>query len=216
MRSQDISKFKWKSEDKLADAKNRQDSSKWDSKIFKQDLIKYHRIKTGFFPVPYYSLIKNNDFYGVGYDGNFKGIEFKNHEKIVYIYFYFNNQVKNDYTFFSIAINISSDNLTQEISSNNIQVDITSRNHPNYLATGKIFNGQSEIVFQAFYTGDDHSYAIVNQRLFDLSLGKLILIKSINDGSLRALQLDFKGSDRDEEIEKIITNNVLFYSKDIN
>lgn len=134
----------------------------------------------------------------------------------MYIYFYFNNQVKNDYTFFSIAINISSDNLTQEISSNNIQVDITSRNHPNYLATGKIFNGQSEIVFQAFYTGDDHSYAIVNQRLFDLSLGKLILIKSINDGSLRALQLDFKGSDRDEEIEKIITNNVLFYSKDIN
>jgi hypothetical protein len=42
----------------------------------------------------------------------------------------------------------------------------------------------------AFHTKDQDQYAIVNMRLFNLSIGNLILIKPMPDGSLRSMQLN--------------------------
>ncbi|MNY10518.1 hypothetical protein D3C86_1435030 [compost metagenome] len=42
----------------------------------------------------------------------------------------------------------------------------------------------------AFLTASRNSYAIINMRLFDLTLGKTILIAPQKDGSFRSMQID--------------------------
>lgn len=69
-------------------------------------------------------------------------------------------------------------------------VDITSRNHPHYTGQGFVKTRSNEIDFVSFITADRNAYALVNMRLFDLRIGRIILISPKNDGTLRSLQLE--------------------------
>lgn len=200
--------FKWDKEQKLMELHRREDSTKWDKIIYSQDEANYKKGKYGFFPTPKYNLVENNIFYGVGYDGDFNGIEIANDLKVIYLYFYFKNSVINKFIFFTIITTVH-----ESFSQDDINVQITSRNHPSYLANGTINNGVNMVSFQSFFTGDDFSYSIINDRIFDLTMGNIIIVVPYNDGSLRSKQIysgDLYQSDAKNSIEDIIKKNILF------
>jgi len=64
-----------------------------------------------------------------------------------------------------------------------------SRNHPDYLGQGFIKTKNSRIDFLAFQTAESNNYAIINTRIFDLGLGKTVLIAPQKDRTLRSLQI---------------------------
>lgn len=211
---QDNHRFRWGGSEKSRELEYRQDSTKWDRKIYTQDISKYKNSKKpqGFFPTPFYNLVKNNDFYGVGYDGNFTGISIGHEKQVVYVYFYFKNQEKDEFIFFTLITTMES-LIPKEQIPLAMQVNISSRNHPNYLSFGTIFNGINTVSFQAFYTGDHTSYAIINERIFDLSIGDIILLTPLKDGSLRSKQIrspEIKTEIAKDAIEKLIEENKNF------
>ena len=75
------------------------------------------------------------------------------------------------------------------INAENFQVNVVSRNHPDYLGQGMIKTKNEKIEFVAFITAERKQFAIVNSRLFDLELGRTILIAPQKDGSLRSMQI---------------------------
>jgi hypothetical protein len=66
--------------------------------------------------------------------------------------------------------------------------EIISRNHPDYIGQGRMMAFEKQIDYMAFLTHTGQSYAIVNVRLFNLNLGKKIVITPQPDGSLRSRQ----------------------------
>jgi hypothetical protein len=102
-----------------------------------------------------------------------------------------------------------------------INADITSRNHPDYLAKGQVKTKTNRIDYIAFITGDRREYAIVNNRIFDLDIGRAILIiPSIKVlGMLLSKQINIPISSH-KEIKEIIPELleseeiVNFYSND--
>ena len=57
-------------------------------------------------------------------------------------------------------------------------LDVDKKNHP--------------VEFIVFETADHNAYALVNMRLFDLRIGRVVLIAPQTDGSFRSLQLSTK------------------------
>lgn len=66
----------------------------------------------------------------------------------------------------------------------------TSRNHPLYLAEGRIKTAAGPVEWMAIHRPDGQSMAIVNTRVFDLRFGQTILVAPQQDKSLRFLQLE--------------------------
>ncbi|MEM9549436.1 MAG: hypothetical protein AAGA77_25930, partial [Bacteroidota bacterium] len=195
---------------------NREDSTTWDLSNFRLDLEKLHRTgsELGIFPSPRYDLIAENSFDGVGYRGEFQGLEI-NGKTFVYNYFYVKkNKINADHVnnldedvFFAIVV------LTDHIDTENyshMHPDMTSRNHPSYLAQGFFKTMNSRINYSAFINSDRSSYAIVNKRLFDLSVGKVVLILPQKDKSLRSIQLDLPRileKDVDDYLQKVLNRS---------
>jgi hypothetical protein len=187
-------KFEWNMDKKIQMKQNREDSTKWDKNNFVADTASYSRTKKGFFPVPKYDLVAPNSFSGLGSGFNRKG-ELVNGRKFVHSYFYVKNCLvnkefigdKEDELFFCI---ISLTDFIDEKEFNHLGATIISRNHPDYLAEGFIKTKDNNIQYSAFITGDRQSYAIVNSRIFDLNLGRIIVIVPQKDHSLRSFQID--------------------------
>lgn len=56
-------------------------------------------------------------------------------------------------------------------------VDATSRNHPHYLSQGSLnTSAKSRVDWIAVQMADKNAYAVVNSRIFDLRVGRLILV----------------------------------------
>lgn len=188
-------KFEWNYKNKIQNKLNREDSTKWDKKNLEIDLkkVKKSKSKIGIFPSPKYNLIGKNSFNGLGYAGNFKGLTL-NGKKFVYNYFYVNkNMVNESYLknlkhdiFFAIVVMTD---FIDDKAFTHMKPNLISRNHPNYLAKGYFKTLYSKINYSAFITADRLSYAIVNSRLFDLSLGQLIVIVPQKDKSLNSYQI---------------------------
>lgn len=65
----------------------------------------------------------------------------------------------------------------------------TSRNHPHYVSQGSLnTSSKSRVDWVAAQLADRNAYAIVNTRLFDLRVGRLILVAPQKDGSIRFYQ----------------------------
>ncbi|ELR73133.1 hypothetical protein C900_05768 [Fulvivirga imtechensis AK7] len=183
--------FQWNYEAKIENKNNREDSTKWDLENFEID--RKAKDQPGVFPYPRYDLVAPNSFNGLGYGGEFSGINLNN-KTFVYNYYYVNKNVVNEKfidglehdVFFTIVV---STDFVDERNYSHISADLSSRNHPNYLAQGFIKTSNNIIQYSAFITGDRDSYAIINSNLFDLSLGRLILIVPQKDRSLRTKQL---------------------------
>lgn len=218
------SQYQWDIKAKKKNEIHRRDSTTWDNKLFKMDLnfFKEHKLSGGIFPVPKYNLVGENSFIGLGYDGNFKGLTINN-KRFLYNCFYatknkfnkaFIKDVEQD-VFFIIAI--STDFIDPEKFSH-FRSLISSRNHPNYLAKGYYKTKKNTIDFNAFISGDRDAYAIVNERIFDLTIGEMIFIVPQKDGSLRSMQIEIPLLPIQETknyVEKLLRENqsvIDFYS----
>lgn len=187
---------------------NRNDSLKWDYKMFKED-IKYmdeesnYPFEFGVFPTPKYNLLGKDSFKGLGYYRN--KIEW-NGKRFLTVGFYFNNNTiykdklngLDNQVFFGMIIFLGNANTNNEEVVNHTM--ISSRNHPSYMGQGSYITSSFKIDYLAFITPVVDSYAIVNMRLFDLSKGSTVIIVPQKDRTLRSLQL---------KSEEIITNNSL-------
>lgn len=187
---------KWDAEMKKKNEIHRRDSTTWDKKLFEMDLKFFREQKEsgGVFPVPNYNLVGEKSFIGLGYDGNFTGLMINN-KRFLYNCFYatknkFNKPFVKDKkqdVFFIIAI---STDFIDSKDFRHFRSLISSRNHPNYLAKGYYKTKNNVVNYNAFITGDRNAYAIVNERIFDLKIGKMILIVPQKDASLRSMQIE--------------------------
>jgi hypothetical protein len=81
----------------------------------------------------------------------------------------------------------------------------TSRNHPHYLSQGSLNTStKSRVDWVAVQLADKNAYAIVNTRLFDLRVGRIILAAPQKDGSIRFYQTNKKPMNALEREEYIV------------
>ncbi|GAB5408530.1 MAG: hypothetical protein BalsKO_08950 [Balneolaceae bacterium] len=102
------------------------------------------------------------------------------------------------------------------------KVFVSSRNHPHYVGQGFVKTKSNEIDFMSFLTADRNGYAIVNMRLFDLRIGRIVLIAPQKDGTLRSLQLDseiMSSEEMDDHMKNLMSNDktvIDFFTKKSN
>lgn len=234
----EITDFIWTEEKAKEHFKNQSDSKKWDMELLKNDLETVNkRIKNpsknpitfGAFPVPKYELVEGANFNGMGNywfngsNGRFKKI---GNKSIVYNTFFVNrNSMNSKYIgnkdiemFFQVLVLTDNVNPTNKDS---YAAHIISRNHPHYIGEGMFQTKNNKIDYTAFITADRNSYAIVNMRLFDLKLGKTILIAPQKDKSLRSLQIDSSNpsyQEIDSYVDKLLEKKevIEFFTKEGN
>lgn len=195
--SQNKNLFVWNREFKIENKLNREDSTKIEKKLFEQDLelfnLKSEPFNYGVFPVPEYDLIGKNSFDGLGNTGEYNGIKLKD-KNIVYNSFFVNkcdvnekylNDKPNEVYFIIIVLT----DILEDKDFTKSDSQVISRNHPNYIGQGYFKTLNNQIDYVSFLTADRNSYSIVNMRLFDLTIGEVILIAPQKDGSLRSMQI---------------------------
>ena len=192
----------WTEEKAEAHHKDRQDPDKWDITMFNNDM-QYQvsdselPVKSGVFPTPDYDLIGKASFKGVGNFGLPGGnkLEKKIGDKtILYNSFFVGNSDvskpwagnEKDGVFFQIIVLTD---FVDTVNYTHLSSEIISRNHPHYIGQGYYKTRDNKIEYLSFITADQHAYAIVNMRLFDLKMGKTILIAPQKDKSFRSMQI---------------------------
>lgn len=209
--------FEWNLEKEKTHNDNRNDTTKWSSKNWEADTqnveISGKPMINGVFPIPRYELT-DSTFNGLGNSGDWQGFELKN-KKIIYHSLYVNkNAVNREFindkpneVFFTIAVLTDTIDLKRYSHTN---VSISSRNHPHYLGQGFVKTKSNEIDFISFLTADRNDYAIVNMRLFDLRIGRIVLIAPQKDGTLRSLQLNspiMSSEEMDKHMKDLMSND---------
>ena len=217
----------WSKQSKETYLLNRQDSTMWDIELLNEDLEYMDDEPTGpfvsgVFPVPKYNLIGKGSFAGVGSFGYYgQKNYFKKIKGKVLLYncfFVKKNLINEAYldtleneVFFQIIVLT---NYIDTINYNHLSSEIISRNHPDYLGQGFFKTLNNQIDYSAFITADRKSFAIINNRLFDLTYGKTILIAPQKDKSLRSLQIKLPMMSTNEL--EVYTDNLLKKRKVIN
>ena len=175
---------------------SRNDSTTWDNEMLNNDkqmigIGEFGPFELGVFPVPKYELLGNDSFKGLGSKG--EDYQVGNKTVVMNSFFVGKNEInkkrledKNDDVFFHILV--LTDTLDTENYNLNKSIAI-SRNHPDYVAQGFVKTKTNTLDYFAFVTAEGDSYAIINTRLFNLNLGKTILIAPQKDGTLRSLQI---------------------------
>ena len=193
----------WTTEKAKAHLVNRNDSTTWDSTLFNNDLkyLDYHStelpLHNGVFPTPKYDLVGKESFKGVGNFGFPGGDGFEKKigtKTLLYNSFFAGKSVvtqpfvanDKDGVFFHIVVLTD---FVDTVDYTHLSSEIISRNHPDYIGQGFYKTQNNTIDYVAFVTADQHAYAIVNTRLFDLSFGETILVAPQKDKSLRTLQI---------------------------
>jgi len=187
----------WTKEKAEKHLKNRSDPTKWDMRLFKTDLKEISSspnspINMRAFPVPKYDSLGKKSFGGLAVSDYYLR-KVKNKMIFSHNYSAFKSPINAKYLgnkksamFFQIMV------LTDYIDTakyTHTYAQVISRNHPHYIGQGTIKTKNNKIEYVAFITADRNAYAIVNMRLFDLSLGKTILIAPQKDKSLRSMQI---------------------------
>lgn len=99
--------------------------------------------------------------------------------------------------------------ISDEMESEN-PVMASSRNHPHYVSQGSLnTSSKSRVDWIATQFADKNAFAMVNSRLFDLRVGRLILVAPQKDGSIRFYQTDMQtlnSKEREKYIEELKTS----------
>lgn len=217
--------FEWNLENERTHNNNRNDTSKLSLQNWNVDMrniqLNGRPMINGVFPVPEYNLA-DSTFVGLGNSGEWKGIKIKDKTIIYHSLYVTKSDVNQEFipdkpneVFFTIV------GLTDSIDTKKFthtSVNITSRNHPHYVGQGYIKTKTNQIDFVAFLTADRNEYALVNMRLFDLRVGRIVLIAPKKDGTFRSLQLEspIMSSDEMNSYIKDLMNDemiVAFYTK---
>lgn len=213
---------KWTNKEKEQLKINRENPKTWDDELIKNDFdsnkyfdsikVEKQPFRLSVFPVPKYDLIGKNSFKGLSNGANFSyKIANKNLVNAFFV------SAKNDFNkdqlkekdnevFFNIIV-LSNFYDDTNINAENFQANIVSRNHPDYIGQGMIKTKNEKIEFIAFITAERKQFAIVNLRLFDLELGRTILIAPQKDGSLRSMQI--------KSVEILESKNLKNYNNEI-
>ena len=183
----------WTYEDRAAYARKNLDSTKWNMKMFRQDLEGHKSYTWPTSPAisSYPSPVAKYDW-GYGYLGNLKteinGLTIEG-KSIGYAKGKYRPLPAKDSSDFYINyfnIFIVSDLKDQESGGN----AMVSRNYPHYLSTGKKKTSMGSVDWLQMSMADGNNFAVINQRYFDLEFGKTIFVLPLKDGSLRFLQVD--------------------------
>lgn len=99
--------------------------------------------------------------------------------------------------------------------------EASSRNHPNYFSQGSLNTStKSRVDWVALQLADKNAYAVVNGRIFDLRVGRLILVAPQKDGSIRFYQTDaqpMNSAEREIYIKELKTDEkIIEFFKDEN
>ncbi|NJL76348.1 MAG: hypothetical protein HC892_16365 [Saprospiraceae bacterium] len=78
---------------------------------------------------------------------------------------------------------------------------VASRNHPYYVAGGKLKTKAKKVEWLSIKSPDNSSFAIINMKLFDLRAGRVILIAPQKDKTFRAYQLEAPFLSRDRIVD---------------
>ena len=200
----------WTEKDKAHYAANRADSSTWNMEMFIEDLESFIQkdwptepaISNYPSPVPKYD-------WGYGYLGNMEiNIDGKRIEgnSIGFAKDKYRNHLLYDSTDYYINyfnIFIWTDIIKDEAGANTI----SSRNYPHYFSSGKQKTSFGEVDWMHMNLADGQNFVVVNQRYYDLTFGKTILVKALKDGSLRILQID-------DEIGSLSSGDIMNDRKD--
>ena len=189
--------FEWNIEKERIHNQNRNDSTKLSVKTWNADKenirLNGRPMVNGVFPVADYDLA-DSTFVGLGNSGSWKGIKLKDKTIIHHSFYVTKSAVNHKYipdkpneVYFTILGLTDSVDIKKLTHTN---VNSTSRNHPHYSGQGFIKTKSNTIDFIAFLTADRKEYAFVNMRLFDLKIGRIILIAPQKDGTFRSLQLE--------------------------
>ena len=184
--------FKWTDKEKLEKIKNLQDSTKWDKKLFLEDLkqkkskLANENMNFGIYPVNSYKQgLGTGSYLEENYFGKQLYWNYFTSEKNIVNQDYLED--KNSEVFFAIIILTDLFDYSKE--NFNTSSQVISRNYPDKVGSGILKTKSNSIEYIAFVTGDRKQFALVNLRLFDLDQGRLILIAPQKDGSLRSMQI---------------------------
>ena len=187
---------KWTMKDRIRYAKRGNDPSQWDMSLFKEDVDALKRRSWPTNPPLSYYPAPVPKYGGRSGGGIGKGELKIGDRKIISTFFGWGRNKFNAHmpvtdrshglvTYLNLYV------LTDQPDPKKQARHIVSRNYPHVLASGKqkTSKGHVDWVFMGLANGD--SYAIINQRIFDLNAGgRTILVAPQKDGSLRFLQLD--------------------------
>jgi hypothetical protein len=199
--------WNWSLEDANTHAQNFNDSAKWELKTLKMEvdnLGKFPKLDLPLydspFPTPNYSSPGNGNG---SVETEIAGKKIIGHNVIIgkgeHSKHLFNNASDKYITYFTILV--VADGQEKEN-----PVLATSRNHPHYLSQGSLNTStKSRVDWVAVQLADKNAYAIINSRLFDLEIGRLILVAPQKDGSIRFYQTKAPPMNA-EEREKFIEN----------
>ncbi len=192
----------WTKEKAEKHLQNRENLHKWDNDLLANDLSYINEPQrmsflSGVFPVPSYDLIGKGSFKGVGnfgFPGGSGSELYIGGKTLLFNSFYIKSSMvnkkhlngMNDEVFFQILV------LTDFIDTTDYthtSSEIISRNHPDYIGQGFYLLKNNRVDYMAFIAANRDAYAVVNMRLFDLTLGKTILIAPQKDKSFRSMQI---------------------------
>lgn len=173
---------------------NRENRSTWNEEMYTNDSISQClNLNEQFtFHNPHYELIQ--PFCGVGSyglsggDSNELRIETK---RVLFNSFYVKrcNQAIQEQVFFKIALVMDS---IDTLNFTHFQSEIISRNHPDVLGKGSFKLYGRNLTYEALYFSHGNDIAVVNNRIFHLELGNLLLIHASKSGEVQVKQLHSK------------------------
>lgn len=179
-------KFEWNFERAKKHAEAQQDTAQWELNLLKVDGAmsrnSYYPIQIGSFPVAKYDSPGNGNSqlaYKIGNSMLSGQAVFVGKGEQNKAFFTNNTQVVEvPFVILSVVDSV-----------NHGSAFMTSRNHPHYLAEGRIPFKNYDIDWVSMQMADRNAYAIVNMRLFDLRFGRLVIVAPQKDGSMRFLQV---------------------------
>lgn len=183
-------RWSWSLEEAKTHAEKFNDSTKWEMEAFQRDLEimkDYPRedypLTESPFPTPVYTSPGNGngslqtEIAGKELVGHYAIIGKGKHSEHLF------TEEQDPYISYFTILTISDGSKTGN------PVLATSRNHPHYLSQGSLnTTGVNRVDWIAVQLADKNAYAIINSRLFDLRVGRIILAAPQQDGSIRFYQ----------------------------
>lgn len=187
-----IQKYHWTLEDAKTQANNFNLPDQWEMKTLKMEIEnsnKYHTPDYPLYPSPFPTPNYESPGNGNGpIEVQIAGKNLIGHYAIIGDFKHSNHLFKNtddQYVCYFAILTIA------DGQKNENPVLASSRNHPHYFSQGS-FNTSTKnrVDWVALQLADNNAYAVVNGRIFDLRVGRVILAAPQIDGSIRFYQLD--------------------------
>lgn len=171
---------------------NRENSSTWNEEMYQNDSAFHQQQKLSqfVFHTPKYELIR--PFCGVGsvvFSGGEENEVEMEGKHVLYQAFYSKScsESNNFPLFFQIVVALDE---IDTVNYSHFSSTVVSRNHPDVLGSGSFTEFGKTIPYEAFHFWNGNDIAVINQRIFHLELGNLILLRVNKNGEIFTQQID--------------------------